>query len=374
MEDFLFFILIVISGLSFWNYNNRVYDWDMPGYIGCLYTLKFPDSPDKVRTFTYRSIKEDAPESHYKDILGVKPVDKARQVFASNTKAFSEQIPYFQIKLGYNLAILIMYELGFSAAMSVSFLSIFSYFISGFLIFLILKIIFPENYLLTSGITIGVMLLPPMTDMSRVATPDMFIFQFLLVFMIGLLKKWNKWIMFLILFGITFTRPDYAPFTLSYLCAVLVFEYFKYKRIDFNIIIQGIVLFILYFSIMKLCHYPGWKNLFYDSFIFRRPIISAQPADFGLREYLDILYIKIIYFKRVTVISVGLLLGIFYLSKNWWIRICAIFIFANVYVKFLFFPHSSGLRFFFGFIMCLLLLFLYVLSQKYNGFKLRKIA
>lgn len=369
-----FFILAIITYLSFWNYNNRVYDWDMPGYIGCLYTLKFPDSQNKVRKLTYNSIEKEAPESHYKDILGIKPVDNTRQVFASNTQAFTEQIPYFQIKAGYNFTILIMYELGFTSAMAVSFLSIISYFISGLLIFFILKIIFPENYLVASALTIAIMLLPPMTYMSRVATPDMFLFQFLMVFMIGLLKKWSKWIIFIILLGITFTRPDYIPFTLSYLVAIGIFEYFKNKKIDFSLAIQGIVLFAVYFSIMKFYHYPGWKELFYDSFIFRRPIISAQPANFGVKDYLDILYVKIIYFKRVTVISVGLLVAIFYFSKDWWVKICALFIFANIYIKFLFFPHSSGLRFFFGFLMLLFVLFLYVISQKYDGFRLKKIA
>lgn len=369
-----FFILSLTAYLSFWNYNNRIYDWDMPGYIGCLYTLKFPDSPDKIRELTYELIKEEAPESHLKDILGIKPVDKARQAFASNTQAFTEQITYYQIKVGYNFVILMMYEMGFSAPMAVSFLSIISYFISGLLIFFILKIIFPDNYLLASALTIGVMLLPPITYMSRVATPDMFIFQFLMVFMIGLLKKWSKWFLFLILFAITFTRPDYVPFTLSYLLTIGIFEYFKYKKIDFSFVIQGVVLLVLYFSIMKICHYPGWKNLFYDSFIYRRPVISAQPADFGVKDYLNIIYLKIIYFKRVTVTSVGLLILIFYFSKDWWVRSCSLFIFANIYIKFLFFPHSAGLRFFFGFIMLLFLMFLYALSKKYNGFKLKKIA
>jgi hypothetical protein len=76
----------------------------------------------------------------------------------------------------------------------------------------------------------------------------------------------------------------------------------------------------------------------------------------------------------VTVVSFGLLGLTFYLSKDSWIRTLAVIILVNIYIKFLFFPHSSGLRFFFGYIMMLLIVFLYALSKKYNGFKLRKIV
>lgn len=370
-----FFIIIVFAFLSFWNYKNRVYDWDMPGYIGCLYTLKFSDSQDKIRRLTYSEIQKKAPEFQFKDILGtLKPADKARQAFANNTQAFSEQLPYFKIKVGYNLGILFLYELGFSSPDSVTFLSIFSYFISGLLLFFILKTIFPENYILTSVLCIGIMLLPPMTYMSRVATPDMFIFQILLVFMIGLFKKWNKWIIFSVLFFMIFTRPDYIPFVLSYLGILWIYEYITNKKQDYSIIIQGAILIILYLTIIKLCHYPGWKHLFYDTFIHRRAFISHPSPDFTLQEYLAIIFNKIIYFKKVTVVSVGLLALIFYLSKDTWIRSLAVLVLINIYIKFLFFPHSSGLRFFFGYIMLLLILFLYALSKKYNDFKLRKIA
>ncbi len=369
-----FLIVAIIAGLSFWNYKNRVYDWDMPGYIGCLYTLKFPDAPDTVRKLTYQEIQKKAPENEFRDILGIKPVDKARQAFAHNTKSFSEQLPYYQIKVGYNLGILILYESGFSSPDAVTFLSIVSYFISGLLLFYILKIIFPQNYIAAVGLTCGIMLLPPMTYMARVATPDMFILQFLLVLAIGIIKRWRRWPIFFVLFSIICTRPDYIPLTLSYLAAAKGYGYLKNKKSDPILILQAIILLILYFIIMNLTGYPGWKHLFYDTFIHRRQFISGPPPDFSFSEYLSIIYQKIIYFKKVTLTAVGLVMLTFYFSKDEWIRTLAVFVLANIYIKFLFFPHSSGLRFFFGYIVLLIILFLYALSKKYNGFKLRKIA
>lgn len=370
-----FFIIIIIAVLSFWNYKNRIYDWDMPGYIGSLYTLKFPDAPDTIRKLTYSEIQKKAPEDQFRDILGIqKPADNARQAFANNTRAFMEQLPYYQIKVGYNLGILFLYQLGLSSPDAVLFLSVISYFISGLLLFYIIRIIFPENYILTGVLTISIMLLPPMTFMARVATPDMFVLQFLLIFMMGIIQQWKKWTMFSVLFAITFIRPDYTPFTLSYLAVAGIYGYLNNKKIEIAFILQSIILFTLYVSITNFYDYPGWKHLFYDTFIYRREFISGSPPDFSINDYLAIIFTKIIYFKKVTITSVGLLILTFCLSKDLWIRTLAVFFLINIYIKFLFFPHSSGLRFFFGYIILLIILFLYVLSKKYNGFKLRKIA
>ncbi len=218
------------------------------------------------------------------------------------------------------------------------------------------------------------MLLPPMTYMSRVSTPDMFIFQFILIFIIGLIKKWSKWGMFVLLFAITFIRPDYITFTLTYIIAVFFFYYFREKKIDISLIAQGTVLLLMYLAIIKFYHYPGWKDVFYDTFMDRRPIISTHPIEVSLKDYLSIIYIKIIYFKKVT-LSVSIMIAIvFWRSKDAWVRMISVLFLVNVYIKFFFFPQSAALRFFFPFIFPLFIMMLYVLSKKYNDLKLEKIA
>ncbi|PRB00784.1 hypothetical protein CQ046_17375 [Chryseobacterium sp. MYb7] len=367
-------IISILSLLTFWNYQNRVYDWDMPGYMGSMYTSEFPDSPDKVRIITYEDIKKEAPEAHYTDIIGIKQWDIPRQYFVKNTQSFTEQLPYFQIKVGYILVITLFYKLGFTAPMAVLFTSLISYFFSGLLLFYILKLLFPKKYWLAIIITIAAMLLPPMTYMSRVSTPDMFIFQFMLIFIIGLIKNWDKWAMFVLLFAITFIRPDYITFTLTYIIAVFFFHYFKEKKIDISFIAQGTAILIMYLVIIKYYHYPGWKDVFYDTFIDRRPFISNHPIDVSLKQYLSIIYIKIIYFKKVT-LSVAIMIGvIFWRSKDAWVRMISVLFLVNVYIKFFFFPQSAALRFFFPFIFPLFMMMLYVLSKKYNDLKLEKIA
>lgn len=69
-----FLVFSILVYFTFWNYNNRVYDWDMPGYIGTVYTWEFPNNPEKVHQLTFSSIKKEAFDLHYKDLVGTSPV------------------------------------------------------------------------------------------------------------------------------------------------------------------------------------------------------------------------------------------------------------------------------------------------------------
>lgn len=367
------FIVFLSAFLTSWNYQNIEYDWDMPGYVGSVYKMEFPDSQDKVHKLTFQSIKEEAPRDHYQKLSGVKPFRNAIQLYEKNARAFSEQLPYYEIKVGYNLVLLLLYKIGLSVPMSVIVISLLSYFFSAILIFFILKIIFPDNWLLTVLIVSGVMFLPPLMLMSRSPTPDLFVFQFILIFLFGLLSKWKKWMLFVVLCFITLVRPDYIILTLTYLLAVFLFEYTKNKKMNVVFILQAVLLLCLYFIIIKYYHYPGWKNLFYDSFIYRRPMLSSQAAIFSLKDYLFITFDKLIHFKKVTLSAIILLFVIFKYSNDLWIRILAVLFFINLYIKFFFFPQSGETRLFFPFIFPLFIIMLHTISKKYNGFKLNKI-
>lgn len=365
---------IVLGFLTFFNYNHRIYDWDMPGYIGSMYKIGQTHSEEQIRELTYLAIKKEAPADHYKDIDGTQPYDKVRIDFTNDTRAFAEQMPYFQIKVGYVFVVKLLHLLGLSTPMSVLGLSLISYFITGILLFYLSKIIVPNNVYIAFAFSLFVMILPPMLYMARVSTPDMFIFQFLILFMIGIFKKWSALKMFFLLLLITFIRPDYVTFGLSYLGALGLFILIKQKKLQYHLIAQGIALVILNFAIMKYYNYPGWKDLFYDSFIQRRSFVSTDPMLFTWKGYFSIIYIKIIYFKKITLTVSLLLFAIFFLSKDLWVRILSCLFFCNVYIKFLFFPESGALRFFFVFVALLLIMLLSVLAKKYNGFKLNKIA
>ncbi|REC45656.1 hypothetical protein [Chryseobacterium sp. 5_R23647] len=369
--SFLFFI-IGLSFLTFSCYQNRVYDWDMPGYLGSVYSWEFPDDPKKVQERVYSDIQKEASKTEFDDILHS---NYPNEVFYADYRAFGEQLPYYNIKIGFNVAVYVLYKLGFSGPHSVLLVNIFSYFISGLLLFYTLKLLFPKNYFIVSLVSLFIFWLLPVREMAQNPTPDMFVFVFLMLFIISLLQKKSELLRFIFLLCCVLIRPDYVSFAMSYLFVTFIFKYFKEnKKIDYGLFIQGFSLILIYIAIIKYYNYPGWKDVFYDSFIYRRPIISAQNADFTFQTYWDLIVFKLINFKRITLVSIILLCSTFYLSKDTWLRVLAILFFANIYIKFLFFPQGGTLRFFIGFVVLLLIIFLYALSKKYNGFQLGKIA
>lgn len=369
--SFLFFILGV-SSLTYSCYQNRVYDWDMPGYLGSVYSWEFPDDAKKVQEKVYSDIQKEASKTEFNDILHY---NHANEVFYTDYKAFGEQLPYYQIKVGYNAAVYVLYKIGFTGPHAVLLTNIFSYFIAGLLLFYLVKFLFPENYFMAPLISLFILWFPPVRSMAENPTPDTFLFVFTLLFTISVLQKRKSIVQFLILVCCVLIRPDYILFAATYLFAVFAFKYFtESKKLEYSLIIQGLLLVVMYVAIIKYYNYPGWKDLFYDSFFYRRPIISAEKADFTFKRYFDFLIFKLVNFKKISLASLILLGGTFYFSKENWIRILAALFFINIYIKFIFFPDSANLRFFIGFVILLFIVFLYAISKKYNGLQLGKIA
>jgi len=344
----------------------------MPGYLGSVYSWEFPDDAKKVQEKVYSDIQKEASKTEFNDILHY---NHANEVFYTDYKAFVEQLPYYQIKVGYNAAVYVLYKIGFTGPHAVLLTNIFSYFIAGLLLFYLVKFLFPENYFMAPLISLFILWFPPVRSMAENPTPDTFLFVFTLLFTISVLQKRKSIVQFLILVCCVLIRPDYILFAATYLFAVFAFKYFtESKKLEYSLIIQGLLLAVVYVAIIKYYNYPGWKDLFYDSFFYRRPIISAEKADFTFKRYFDFLIFKLVNFKKISLASLILLGGTFYFSKENWIRILAALFFTNIYIKFIFFPDSANLRFFIGFVILLFIVFLYAISKKYNGLQLGKIA
>lgn len=371
--SFLFFI-IILSYLTYSSYQKRVYDWDMPGYLGSIYSCDFPDNSLKVHHLTYSSIKREAPAEKYHDIISLNLPNK---VFEKNHSAFNEQLPYYQIKIGYNFFVYLFYRLGFSGPTSIFIVNFLAYFFSGLLLFYFIKKNFPNNYFLAPIISISILSIPALREMTENSTPDIFSFVLLLSFMISVLQGKLKILQFIFLLFSILIRPDYIVFALSYVGMILIYQYFilKEKKDFYFIIFQGIALATVYIFVIKYFNYPGWKDVFYDTFIHRRPIISEEIAHFTFKQYWDIVIFKFINFKRIIVISCAILFAIFYVSKDLFLRMFSVLIFLNIYFKFLLFPQGGTLRFFLGFVIILFLILLYAISKKdIKMFKLKKIS
>ena len=133
---FAFFaIVFIVLILSIFSFKNREYDWDMPGYLAVLIVSNGETNPKAIHYKTYSEIKSEAPRTSYDKLIGLGNSNHATFHFAKNYKSFNEQIPYYQVKVGYNLFIKGLNFIGFSGPTAILLLNSISYFFSGILLF-----------------------------------------------------------------------------------------------------------------------------------------------------------------------------------------------------------------------------------------------
>jgi hypothetical protein len=115
----LLFVCTVNPYLSYHlELQNRVYDWDMPGYLGCMYTSEFPDSPDKVRIITYEEIKRGSCRTLCRRYRR-KAVGYTKAVFHQKYPVFYRTVTLFSDQSRVYSCYYPFYKLGVSPPMSV---------------------------------------------------------------------------------------------------------------------------------------------------------------------------------------------------------------------------------------------------------------
>ena len=369
---FLIDILYILIALSFsiYNFQNREYDWDLPGYVGALLVSENGGYTKQTHNLVYSEIRKESTQKEFNKIIGLGK-DNATNYFYRSKHAFQEQLPYYQIKIGYNLLVRAFYLTGFSAPYSVLFLNSVLFFISIIFFYFSLKAIYSGYPFFVFLASVLFSSLPVLHYLSRIASPDILLVLLLLVFANFVINNKKPIYVFFIIFLIVFSRPDFIIFGLSFYFFKILYEYFLLKKFNIYNLIFTIIISVVYFLIIKYYNYPGWKHVFYDSFIFRRAYISGQSPEFNFKTYIDIILKGIVNMKKVILSSLILTFSILYLSKNIWIKFVAVNLFLNIYLKFLFFPAAGEYRFYLPFILSLFLLFIFELKN--NNFIRNKI-
>jgi len=352
--------------LTLQNYDARLYGWDMPGYLGAIYKTDNPDSIKTVHKLVYNSIKQESSKSAFEKTIGEKPFGAATNEFARSPAAFNEQIPYYQVKHSYNAFGYAIYRLGVSAPKALLIVNGFFYFFAGIFLFLIFEFILTKNILLSSILSLCVLLLQPIRQMASDATPDIVCLSLLLLFLYSVLKKFSVLFQFTILLNIVLVRPDMIILGISYFLLVFLYKYFKTKKFAFEATLYIFSLSFVYLIIVKFYNYPGWADVFYDSFINRRLYISKESPTFNATQYIDIVLSNLKNFKKISLLALLFSVVIIYFSKNAWEKYFTILIFLNIYLKFLFFPMAGEYRFFIGFILMLAIYLIYILNKRFD--------
>lgn len=357
------FLLFIVSVFLFnFNFNEREYGWDMPGYLGSYFQLT--DIPDnEILHNVYSSIEKEAPIPHYNKMVGYFENGNWNDFISKNPNAFKQQIPYYSIKVLYVFFIFCFIKIGFSAPMAVLLPNLISFFIFGFLLFSVFRKIFDNRNGISFIVTVLLLFLPPLRYLSTISSPDMLSLLFLTWFIYSVIQKDKLYIQSMILMLVVFTRPDLIVFCLSYLGFYFLYNYFKNKKIDGLAIIYGLIMIGLYMLILKINNYPGWADVFYDSFILRRKFITGE-AHFSASTYYQILLENIVNFKKITLLAIVFLIVILYFSKSRWMKFFSFVIFCNIYLKFLFFPAPGEYRFFISFLILLFIIAIYTTKNQ----------
>lgn len=367
-NPWLSFTVIFSVAMSFWNFQNREYGWDLTGYLGSHYQWEHLDQ-NTVHQKTYSDIL--AKGSPQEDFLlqGLDNPTHATHTFATSDQAFAEQLPYYQIKVLYNALISFFSLFGIAPVDVPLLINAGLTSVLGILLFFTLAEIFTKKFALSFLLSALVLILPPIQYMGSIGSPDLLSVIFLVLFLYSVIKNFGETYIFLTLLLLVFSRPDFITFGLSYYVFLIFFNIFSKMKFKIATVVFPAILAAVYFGIISYYQYPGWKDVFQDSFMERRHFISKEPAVVTWQDYQKIILKNGVYMKKVGLIAIAALLTVFIASKKWWARFFALFLFGNLAVKFLFFPAAGEYRFFAGILLISVLWATKVLSDKYFGIK-----
>lgn len=362
------FILFAVSLVLFYlNFEQREYGWDMPGYLGSYYLVEHPNNNLSIQENVYSAIKSEAPKAQYDKMVGFHEKGNWNDWISKNEAAFNLQIPYYSIKVFYVFLIFCFHKIGFSLPIAAFLPDMISFFIFGFLLYTIFREILKGQKLIPLVFTLILLLIPPFRYLATIPSPDMLTILCLTWFAFSVVKNHKLYIQFMILMLVIFSRPDFIIFGLSYLGTYFLYDFLCKKRINWIPVLFGMAMMITYFLIININNYPGWKDVFYDTFIQRRKVITGN-ADFTINKYWQVLLNNLINFKKITVIAFCLFAAVFYFSKDLWVRSLAAILVLNIYLKFAFFPAPGEYRFFVGFLLLLLITAIYAAKDKIRNF------
>lgn len=358
-------VIIFAAFFSWFNFQNREYDWDMPGYLGAYYELKLGDNPELVHQKVYSSIKAEASPKEFHNLTGSDDRRNARFQFTRDYEAFAQQIPYYEVKFLHNALIYFLAEIGFSPPIASLLPNVIFYFLSSILVFLIGRNIFNNSSFKNIPLLLFLLFVlhPGLRFISKISTPDFMAIFLLLLFFFGLIKKYSLLYLSIILFLLMLCRPDFLVFGGTFLGIIFLHDLINLKKFRWDTVLYAGVLLATYFALVMYFDYPGWKHVFYDTFIHRRFYIS-EPVDLSFDQYVGVLLKNIINFKKITLVAlVTLILGLKF-SKSRFEVLFTILLFANIYLKFLMFPAVGEIRFYIGFLVVSILWSLYLYSAQ----------
>lgn len=334
--------------MSYYLYTHQYYNADIEAYMGLVYKANHPEMKiEEIHQKVYTELRGKNPKlfevsvGREEEAIGENSYYKT---LSENPKAYEEELQLFSVKPFYNFINSIFFKLGFPASTSTFLITITSYILIVFLIFVFLSQILKSNFLALT-LTLLLSLFKPLLDTSRHATPDALSCILLLLSIYFVARKRNLFMATVLGMLCILTRPEYFIF---YTLSLVILYIFKNEfRIKTKELVFSFIYLFLSFALVQYFNQISWSVLFMNQFTKVQIYPISHPDPFNFHEYLSFVKSKI-FFEFNT--SYFVLLAIFIiviadyklvLKKNPKTILFLSFmgiIYLTVFIRFLLFP------------------------------------
>lgn len=277
-----FCLYLVFAGAALWlSIYRPFHNWDVVGYVAAAKSFEQSDNA-ALQTFTYAELRSVLPAELYEDIAREKNLGGGRgalyrRTVSTNSAAFAEQLPYYQIRPLYVGLIYLFYKAGVDIEFA-------THLISGIGVALALLVLY-----LTAIPRLPIVLaclLPPLAwmfggfDLARLSTPDGLAFFAVMLIAYWFAQRRIGWLCVTLPIALC-VRTDLILFTAPLLLALFATEP-KHRR---WIALSGATSVLVYMGILTHYHHPGWATLFYFNVIERWIYPLSNPPTLTLHDY-----------------------------------------------------------------------------------------
>lgn len=306
------FLAAYLCIMAVYFYRHQYYNWDMEAYMGLIYRAENPKMPiEEIHKKVFNEFREKSPEKFDFNAPHAKPetenADTYYKVISENPKAYGEELEFFSVKPFYNLTNYIFYKLGLEASAATFLISVVSYILIIFFVFLFLQSELKKTWL-AFIFTLLLSLFKPLHDATRHATPDMLATLLLLaafyyiyrrrlfaatVFaMLCIFTRPEFFILFLLMFGLAILFEDILQFRRKHLMVSVAYLSLSFLLIQCFSKIPWTVLFLNQFSKVQLypvSHPDSFGYSVYFSYIKRHILLEFNASYFLLMALFSVL-------------------------------------------------------------------------------------
>ena len=277
------FIYIALSTIAIFSYTafNPLEMWDMLGYAASVHALNGLSVAD-IHAIAYAEMKSYAPLDSYQALING---SSYRTVMSSDPEAFSQQIPYYKIRLFFILLINALTHLGLGSYEAMHLLSA-AFGSIGFLLVCVgfRKHIHPFLFVILTVFFYGIT--SDFMDLQKGGVDSFAFFWMTLTFICYV--NGSKFLLPLLALSVL-VRTDLVIHAALLFSVVLLTDRNSFKQT----IAWGIVTLALYFLVNNWAENYGWRTLIH--FVFVSDMSATHPAEFSMlttfntKDYIDIL-------------------------------------------------------------------------------------